>query len=239
MKQIFRLSMLSFIMLSLSSCSDDDKKGKAINITVTNARNISGDIFAIDVTEGSTMQLTAFIMPESASAGTVRYSIHGTSSGAISISESGLITPLLSIPPTGDIPLPLGTDVIIAEVQDGSGACVRYLVRVISATALVTSITIQSTGQSINLEKNKTFDLSKYVTINPPDATDRTVSYSSENANIAAVDQAGLITAVGTAGQTTRVTVKSNDRKGLSAVCYVTIGAEANNRNLLSNKKRR
>ncbi len=223
---LYLLGIISFGLL-FSSCKDDDKDGKAVNITIKNATNISGDIFAINVKEGLSLQLEAFVMPRSAEGTKISYRIEGASTGAISISESGLITPLSTTPATGNIPEPLGTDTIIVTVEDGSGTFVRYPVRVISATVIVSSITIQSAGQTPDIESGKTFNLAQYVTVNPTNATDRTVTYSSEDESVATVDKNGLITAVGSAGQTTRVTITANDRGKASASCFLTIAAEA------------
>ena len=170
------LGIISFGTL-FSGCDKDDDGAKAVNITVKSATNISGDIFAIDVTEGQQMQLEAFVMPQSAQGQPVSYRLAGTPSGAIEITEDGLITPLLTTPAEGAIPLPLGTDTIIATVNDGSGTFVRYPVRVISSTVLVESITIQSAGQAPEIEQGKTFNLGQYVTINPKNATDNSVTY--------------------------------------------------------------
>lgn len=209
------------------SCSDDDKDGKAVNITIKNATNISGDIFAINVQEGVPLQLEAFVMPRSAAGATISYRIEGASTGAITLSESGLITPLLTTPATGNIPEPLGADTIIATVEDGSGTFVRYPVRVISSTVLVSSITLQSAGQKPLVESGKTFNLAQYVTVNPANATDRTVSYTSDNESIATVDANGLITVTGSSGQTAKITVTANDRGKASATCFLTVAAEA------------
>ena len=116
----FLVGMFSFGALC-TGCSDDDNTGKAVNITVNNATNIESDIFGIDVTEGQPLQLKPFIMPESRktkSAG--QLPLAGEPTGAIELSESGLITPKLTTPAEGDIPFPLGTDTIIVRVDDGS-----------------------------------------------------------------------------------------------------------------------
>ena len=92
--------MFSFGALC-TGCSDDDNTGKAVNITVNNATNIESDIFGIDVTEGQPLQLKPFIMPESARENAVSYHFAGEPTGAIELSESGLITPKLTTPAEG------------------------------------------------------------------------------------------------------------------------------------------
>ncbi|MEL5895274.1 Ig-like domain-containing protein [Bacteroides sp. GD17] len=226
-KNIYLLAgMLSFGAL-FAGCSDDDDFGKAVNITVENATNLESDIFGVVVTEGQPLQLKPFIMPESARKNAISYHFAGEPTGAIDLSADGLITPKLTTPATGAIPSPLGTDTIIVRVDDGSGTFVRYPVRVVSNVVLVSSITIQSAGQSVEEEHGKTFDLAQYVTLNPSNATDKGVSYSSADETVATVDQNGLITIVGTVGQTTEITVTANDRGKQTATCRVKVAAEA------------
>lgn len=221
----FLAGMLSFGAL-FAGCDDDDL-GKAVNITVENATNLESDIFGVVVTEGVPLQLKPFIMPESARKNAVSYHFAGEPTGAIDLSPEGLITPKLTTPAEGDIPSPLGTDTIIVRVDDGSGTFVKYPVRVVSNIVLVSSITIQSGGQTAEVESGKTFDLAQYITINPSNATDRSVSYSSEDETVATVDQNGLITVIGEIGESTNVIVTANDRGKQSAVCRVKVAAEA------------
>lgn len=218
--------MLTFGAL-FTGCSDDDDQGKAIAITVENATNLESDIFGVVVTEGKPMQLKPFIMPESARQNAVSYHFAGEPSGAIDLSEDGWITPKLTTPAEGAIPSPLGTDTIIVRVDDGSNTYVKYPIRVVSNIVLVSSITIQSSGQTVEAETGKQFNLAQFVTVNPGNATDKTVTYASEDPSVATVDANGLITIVGETGQTTNITVTANDRGKQSAVCRVKVAAEA------------
>ncbi len=221
----FLLGMLSFGAL-FTGCDDDDF-GKAVNITVENATNLESDIFGVVVTEGQPLQLKPFIMPESARENAISYHFAGEPSGAVDLSEDGLITPKLTTPATGAIPSPLGTDTIIVRVDDGSGTFVKYPIRVISNIVVVSSITIQSAGQNVEVESGKTFNLAQFVTVNPSNATDKSVTYTSEDSKVATVDQNGLITIVGETGESTEITVTANDRGKQSAVCKVKVADKA------------
>ena len=220
------VGMLSFGAL-FASCDDDDDSGRAVNITVENATNLESDIFGVVVTEGQPLQLKPFIMPESARENAISYHFAGEPTGAFDLSADGLITPKLTTPATGDIPSPLGVDTIIVRVDDGSGTFVKYPIRVISNIVLVSSITIQSAGQNVEVETGTTFNLAQFVTINPGNATDKGVTYSSEDENVATVDGNGLITVVGETGQSTDIVVTANDRGRQSAVCRVKVAAES------------
>ncbi|AVM52258.1 Ig-like protein group 2 [Bacteroides zoogleoformans] len=219
------LGMFSFGAL-FAGCDDDDF-GKAVTITAKNATNLESDIFGVVVTEGQPLQLKPFIMPKSARKNTVSYHFAGEPTGAIDLSEDGLITPKLTTPATGDIPSPLGTDTIIIRVDDGSSTYVRYPVRVVSNIVLVSSITIQSAGQNVEVERGKTFNLAQYVTVNPDNATDKSVTYSSEDPTVAIINRNGIITVVGETGQSTKITITANDRGRQTATCRVKVAAEA------------
>ena len=225
-KNIYFLAGMLSLGALFTGCDDDDF-GKAVTITVENATNLESDVFGVDVTEGQSVQLKPFIMPESARENAISYHFAGEPSGAIDLSADGLITPKLTTPAEGNIPFPLGTDTIIVRVDDGSGTFVRYPVRVISKIVLVSSITIQSAGQSVEVENGKTFNLAQYVTINPGNATDKSVTYSSEDETVATVDQNGLITVVGEIGQATEIHITANDRGKQTATCRVKVAAEA------------
>jgi uncharacterized protein YjdB len=72
---------------------------------------------------------------------------------------------------------------------------------------------------TMTLEEGKSQILS--VTVKPDNATDKTVTWSSDNTNIATVDSEGKVTAV-TAGKAT-ITCTANDGSGVKATCEVTV----------------
>ena len=96
-----------------------------------------------------------------------------------------------------------------------------------SKIKLVTSITIQSGGQTIEEENGRTFNLAQFVTVNPKDATDSGVTYSSEDETVATVDANGVVTITGQVGETTNITVTANDRGKQSATARVKVAAAA------------
>ena len=223
MKTIHIIIGMISLMVVFGGCKDKDGDIKAVNITIINAVYESGDISAITVKDNEQVQLEAFIMPSNTTNKSVSYRISGTSTGAMEITESGLITPVVKTPENGTIPNPLGVDTIVAAVNDGSGTFVKYPVRIVSHIVLSTGITIASVAQTMTLEQNQTFDLAPHVTVNPKDVLDPTVSYASEDEAIATVDANGLVTAVGTGGQTTKIIITTNDRAKQKAECVVNI----------------
>lgn len=223
-KNIYLLLSIFSLSFLFSACDDDDDV-RSGNISVIGVESDSDKRY-IRIEDDKTLQLEAFIMPQSKTS-KVTYSLTGITTGAIEITPDGLITPLVKTPVEGDIPSPLGIDTIIAALESDPGIFVKYPVRVYSHIKLVTSITLQSAGQFPEIEVGKTFGLGQYVTINPSDATDKAVSYSSQDESIATVDQNGLVTAVGEVGQSTKIIITSNDRGKQSAESVVSIIAEA------------
>ncbi len=220
------LALIASLTL-LAACSDDDKDVKAVNIVVKQAKPESGDVSVITMNDNEPLQLEAFIMPTNTANQSVTYELWGKGNGSIEITPDGLMTSLLKTPETGIIPIPLGTDTIIARVNDGSGVFVKHPVRVNSHIVLVTSITLKSDGLNVQIEKDQTFDLAKQITINPENASNKSVKYESLNESIATVDANGVITGVGEVGQTTHIRITSLDRAAKVAESQVTIMAES------------
>lgn len=84
--------------------------------------------------------------------------------------------------------------------------------------------TVSATGVSISpdsktLNKGETVQLT--ATVLPTDATDKTVTWSSSNNDIASVDNKGEVTAVGPG--TATITATANDGSGKAASCRITV----------------
>ena len=84
----------------------------------------------------------------------------------------------------------------------------------------VESISLNYTSATIT--SNNTLQLVE--TVSPTDATNKTVTWSSSNTNVATVSSSGLVTAkyVTTAGTAT-ITCTANDGSGVKATCTVTV----------------
>lgn len=193
MKRYIYLLFSVFSLVFLFSGCDDDDNVRNGNISVIGVSSDSDKKY-ISIEDDKTHQLEAFVMPNNKTS-KITYSLIGTKSGAIEITSDGLITPLVKTPSEGDIPSPLGVDTILLTLDDDPSIFVKYPVRVYSHIKLVTSITLQSAGQFPEVKTGKTFDLSQYVTVNPANATEKGVAYTSSDESIAMVDANGLITA--------------------------------------------
>ncbi|UKK72109.1 Ig-like domain-containing protein [Segatella bryantii] len=87
-----------------------------------------------------------------------------------------------------------------------------------SAATLVTAITLNKTATTISAGNTETLSVSS---VTPDDATDQTVTWSSDNEAVATVDADGKVTAV--AFGTANITATANDGSGVTATCVVTV----------------
>lgn len=87
-----------------------------------------------------------------------------------------------------------------------------------SAATLVTAITLNKTATTISAGQTETLSVSS---VTPDDATDQTVTWSSDNEAVATVDADGKVTAV--ALGTANITATANDGSGVTATCAVTV----------------
>ncbi len=120
----------------------------------------------------------------------------------------------------------VGTYNLYYNVSDSAGnaasASKQFSVKDCSTTVPKTSVIIQVS--SISVTPNKTTmsvgkTLSLYVTINPSNATNKTVSYSSSNTKVATVNSNGVVTARSKGSATINVT--SNN--GKVGTCEITV----------------
>lgn len=82
----------------------------------------------------------------------------------------------------------------------------------------VTAITLNKTATTITAGQTETLSVSS---VTPGDATDQTVTWSSDNEAVATVDADGKVTAV--ALGTANITATANDGSGVTATCVVTV----------------
>lgn len=211
MKKILYTLICLIIATCFSNCSDDDDKGKVVNISVAEAKAVSS-VMTISLKDNEPLKLTVHIMPTNAANKTVTFTSNNPA--IFEVSNEGVITPNA-----------IGKDTLYIHATDGSGALVRYVVNVIDHVVKVSSITIASDAQAPSIKIGGTFNLGAKITINPTDATDGGVTYTSSDESIAMVDANGIITAkaVGAAA----ITVKATDGSNVSATCNVTVAAQS------------
>lgn len=109
-----------------------------------------------------------------------------------------------------------GTATITCTAKDGSKKKATCKVTVNKKVA-VTSVKLNKT--SVSIVKGKTSTLK--ATVNPSNASVKTVKWSSSNKDVATVSSSGKITAVGVG--TATITCKSSDNSKKKATCKVTV----------------
>ena len=173
---------------------------KVTSITV----NPSGDV---SVVVGQTTTLTATVNPTNASNKNVTWSSLNTGTATVD-AQTGVVTGVSA-----------GTATIRATAADGSGVTVNKSVTVTSPNIKVTSITINPSG-NVSVEIGKTTTLT--ASVSPDNATNKNVTWSSLNTDIATIDaQTGVITGVNAGTATIQITAA--DGSGVTANKSITV----------------
>lgn len=110
----------------------------------------------------------------------------------------------------------VGVATITVKVTDGSNKKATCKVMV---TKAVTSVTLDK--RVVNILLGNTYKLK--ATVKPTDATNKGITWKSENPEIAVVEGGEIITF---APGTTKITVTAKDGSGKSATCYVNVTEE-------------
>ena len=150
----------------------------------------------------STLRLTATVLPENCRNNTLKWT--SDNEEIATVDENGQVTAV-----------GVGEANITAIAADGSGVTATCKVTV--TPKLVTSVTLDQS--ELTIERTYTAQLS--ATITPEDADNRTVSWTSDNEEVATVDENGLVTAV-SVGEA-NITATAVDGSGVTATCKVTV----------------
>jgi uncharacterized protein YjdB len=167
---------------------------------------ITLDKDSLTLTAGTSETLTASVGPDNATDKTVTWT---TSDEAVAKVENGVVTAVAA-----------GTATITAKAGEKTATCV---VTVSAAeepdtppTEPVPVETIALSNASLELGVGKSETLT--ASVGPENATDKTVTWSSDNATVATVDQTGKVTAVAKGIAT--ITAKAGE---ITASCKVTV----------------
>ena len=167
-----------------------------VNVPVT---GVSLDKTSLTMNVGDTQSLTATVTPSNAADKSVTWSSSNTS--VATVSSSGVVTAKGG-----------GTATVTVMTNDGGW----------TATCAVTVI-VPVTGVSLNkttltISEGDTQTLT--ATVTPSDATDKTVTWSTDNASVATVTTAGVV--IAKAAGTAIITVTTHDG-AKTASCAVTV----------------
>ena len=166
----------------------------AVSKNVIDVTSVSLDKSTLNLTKGQEATLAATVKPDNATNKTVTWS---TSNAEVATVVDGKVKAVGG-----------GEATITAKAGDQSATCV------VKVTVPVSSITLDKT--TLDLVEGDDATLS--ATVKPDDATNPTVTWSSDKPEFATVDNAGKVTAV--APGVAVITAKSGD---MSATCTVTV----------------
>ena len=189
---------------TITAKSDDGGKTATCTVTVeaknTPVTGVTLDKTSHEMTEGDEVTLTASVSPENATNKNVSWSSSNTSVATV---DNGKVKALKA-----------GTATITVKTEDGSK----------TATCEITVNAKVYPVESISLDKTsykmiEGDEITLTATVNPENATNKNISWSSSNTAVASVDN-GKVTAL-KAG-TTIITVKTEDGNK-TATCEVTV----------------
>jgi uncharacterized protein YjdB len=155
------------------------------------------------------VQLTAAVSPEDAANKALTWSSSDPSKATVS--GSGVVTGVA-----------VGSATITATSADGPSGTATVTVKPVpveSVTLTGTNVTQDAQGKHVYLAKNATTQLD--VTVNPANATDTSVTWTSSDPSKATVSANGLVSPV--ANGTAIITVKSNFDSTKTDSCIVTV----------------
>ena len=147
--------------------------------------------------------LIATVKPDNATDKTITWS--SSNENVATVSSTGRVTAKTA-----------GSATITCSAKDGSGVKATCMVTVTDPTIKVSSIILNKSSLSLQPNQEETLT----ATVKPDNATDKTVTWSSNNTNVATVS-GGQIKAIAVGNAT--IICSANDGSGVKATCTVTV----------------
>ena len=195
MKRPFGFALLSILLAF--SCTKEPEIIPVTNVTLNSSN--------VDLVEGDTFLLTATVSPSNATNTTVLWT---TSNSSVATVEKGLV---LAVSP--------GEATITATSDDG-GKKTTCTVHVSAKVIPVEGVSLNMTSLSLLIGASETL----IATVAPDNATDKTVTWSTDDSSVATVSSDGKVTAVSVGNTTITVTTSDGTRKASCAVSVLPIG---------------
>lgn len=177
-----------------TNCSSSSISVTGVSVTPTTAT----------LSVGATQQLTPTVAPANATNKAVTYSSNNT--GVATVNGSGLITAVAS-----------GSATITVTTQDGAKTATS-VITVNSSNVAVTSVSLSPTSATLSIGATQQLT----PTVLPSNATNKSVTYSSNNTAVATVNSTGLVTAVSNGTATITVTTADGNKTGTAAITVNT-----------------
>jgi uncharacterized protein YjdB len=181
------------------------KKGTCSVTVAAKVYSVTGvklDITSKELTEGESFTLKATVEPDNATDKSVTWS--SSANDVASVDQNGKVTALKA-----------GTATITVTTKDGSKKA-TCAITVKAKVIPVTGVTLDASA----MEVDEGFSFMLTATVNPDNATDKSVTWSSSDATVATVSQTGEVT--GVKKGTATITVTTNNG-GKTATCTVTV----------------
>jgi len=177
-------------------------------VTVTPAKVLVSSITlsktSLALTVGQTSTISATVLPSNATDKTLSWS--SSNSAIAKVDSQGTVTAVGT-----------GTVTVKATAADGSGVSASVSVTVTAANVLASSITMSPTKAYVGVKGSVALS----ATVVPAYATNKALTWTSSNANVATVDSSGVVT--GKATGTVTITATAKDGSGKSATASVTV----------------
>ena len=173
-----------------------------VNAKVYPVTSVSLDKTSLTLTEGDASQLTATVLPENASNKRVKWS--SDNSGVASVDQNGFVSGVSH-----------GTTTIKVKTED-DGKMAECSVTVESKIIHVTSVSLSQTS----VTRTEGFIAILRALIEPENATNKNVYWSSLDESIATVNQDGMVSAISPGTTSIRVTTEDG---GKIADCVFTV----------------
>ena len=194
---------------TITVITSDGAKKSTCSVTVTakviSVTSVSLDKTSLTLTEGDTETLTATVYPTNATNKSVTWSSSNTP--VATVSASGVITAKAA-----------GSTTINVTTADGSKTATCYLT-VQKKPVPVTGVSLNNTSLSMAVGDTKTL----VATVSPSNATDKTVTWSSNNTSVLTVSSSGTITAKAVGTATITVTTSNLSIKANCSVSVVPV----------------
>lgn len=166
--------------------------------------SISFNPSSLRIATGAEMTINAIIAPSDATNQNLKW--YSTDPNVATISSTGVITALIE-----------GNTTIIATTQDGSNLSATCQVEVYEEQILVSSIELNP--QTINGEEGDTYQI--VATIQPEDADNKAVLWSSDNSEVVSVDAYGIVKLKSKGSAV--ITATASDGSQVKAECKVIV----------------
>lgn len=196
----------------ITAAVDKETATCKVIVTAVKPTKIELDQTSAKVELGTTLTLEVVVTPSNAVAADIAWS---SSNSQVASVADGVVTPLA-----------VGKTTITAKCNGGELAAVCQ-VEVVEEGAL-SKVFVSQIQVPSSLKLNEGEESTLEVVVLPADATDKSVTFSSNNTDCVTVDsKSGLVKAI-KAGNAT-VTVAANDGSGISAVCAVIVNSKDDN----------